>query len=157
MKIYFDLISFIKIQESYEIGSEQNQDQPNVWPPNSLLPGFREFTTEFYWECHSFAKILLRAMAIGLDLPDDEHFLPSHSGNNNQLRLLHYPPIALADIDGQEARLTRMPAHSDWGSLTMVFQDNVGGLEVRFWKKKKKIINTEPTPTLFFSSLYSLG
>lgn len=77
-------------------------------------------------------------MAIGLDLPDDKHFLPSHSGNNNQLRLLHYPPVALADIDGKGARLTRMPAHTDWGSLTMVFQDGIGGLEVGLWKRKKK-------------------
>lgn len=84
-------------------------------------------------------------MAIGLDLPDEEHFLPSHSGNNNQLRLLHYPPVSLADIGGRAARLTRMPAHSDWGSLTMVFQDNVGGLEVskilkekKFYTKRKK-------------------
>lgn len=77
-------------------------------------------------------------MAIGLDLPDHKHFLPSHSGNNNQLRLLHYPPVALADIDGQGARLTRMPAHTDWGSLTMVFQDGVGGLEVRFCGRKKE-------------------
>lgn len=78
-------------------------------------------------------------MAIGLNLPDEEHFLPSHSGNNNQLRLLHYPPVAVADIHGEGARLTRMPAHSDWGSLTMVFQDNVGGLEVRFDNTDKKL------------------
>lgn len=105
-------------------------------------------------------------MAIGLTLPDEEHFLPSHSGHNNQLRLLHYPPVALADIDGQEATLTRMPAHSDWGSLTMVFQDNVGGLEVRKKMKlkfkkylqpktnKKKIRPASHTPHLFFSSFF---
>lgn len=101
-------------------------------------------------------------MAIGLNLPDEEHFLPSHSGNNNQLRLLHYPPVAVADIYGEGARLTRMPAHSDWGSFTMVFQDNVGGLEVRFdntdkklkEKKKKRIskskTNINTFPPLFY-------
>ena len=74
------------------------------------------------------AKMLLRAMAIGIGLDDDEFFLRRHSGNNNQLRLLHYPPVPAADIESQKA--SRMPAHSDWGTLTMLFQDDCGGLQV---------------------------
>lgn len=116
------------LQESYEIGSESNTDQPNVWLPEHVLPGFREFTTEFYWECHEAAKMILRAMAIGIGLPDEEYFLASHSGHNNQLRLLHYPPVPAADLENHS--VARMPAHSDWGSITLVFQDDCGGLEV---------------------------
>ena len=74
------------------------------------------------------ANMLLRAMAIGIGLDDEEFFLCRHSGNNNQLRLLHYPPVLAADIENQKA--SRMPAHSDWGTFTMLFQDDCGGLQV---------------------------
>lgn len=71
--------------------------------------------------------MILRAMAIGIGLSDEDHFLKSHSGHNNQLRLLHYPSVPAADLEGQS---TRMPAHCDWGSITLVFQDECGGLQV---------------------------
>ena len=74
------------------------------------------------------AKELLRAMAVGLGLDDEDHFLHFHSGLNNQLRLLHYPPVETEKLSSN--LLARMPAHSDWGSITMLFQDGCGGLQV---------------------------
>ncbi len=68
-------------------------------------------------------------MALGIGLSDEDYFLRTHSGHNNQLRLLHYPPIPAADIE-EGGLMTRMPAHSDWGSITLVFQDDCGGLQV---------------------------
>lgn len=115
-------------QESYEIGSEQNTHQPNIWLPESVLPGFRAFTTEFYWECWGVAQEVLRLLAIGLDLPDEKYLLRFHDGHNNQLRLLHYPPVPAAALETEAS--ARMPAHTDWGSITMLFQDDCGGLEV---------------------------
>ncbi len=74
------------------------------------------------------AKELLRAMAVGLGLEDVDHFLHFHSGISNQLRLLHYPPVETEKLSSNQ--LARMPAHSDWGSITMLFQDSCGGLQV---------------------------
>jgi isopenicillin N synthase-like dioxygenase len=99
-----------------------------VWLPESTLPGFRAFTTNFYWECWTVAQQILRALALGLNLPDEDYLLRFHSGHNNQLRLLHYPPVPESVLKAQSA--TRMPAHTDWGSITMLFQDDCGGLEV---------------------------
>ena len=31
------------VKESYEIGSDEYADQPNVWLPEDVLPGYREF------------------------------------------------------------------------------------------------------------------
>lgn len=70
---------------------------------------------------------ILQALAIGLDL-DDNHLLLKHSGNNNQLRLLHYPPIPAEALESHRA--ARCPAHTDWSSITLLFQDDCGGLEV---------------------------
>jgi len=83
---------------------------------------------KFYWECSKASHDILTAMGTGLKLSEPEFFLKFHSGHNNQLRLLHYPPIPASDLlNGTSAR---MPAHSDWGSITMLFQDDCGGLEV---------------------------
>lgn len=71
---------------------------------------------------------ILKAIGEGIGLEDNEYLLKFHSGHNNQLRLLHYPAVPAAQLENQS--LARMPAHSDWGSITMLFQDDCGGLEV---------------------------
>lgn len=72
--------------------------------------------------------MILQAMAIGIGLEDEDYFLRYHSGHENQLRLLHYPSVPAASLE--EGSMTRMDAHSDWGSITMLFQDDCGGLQV---------------------------
>lgn len=101
-------------QESYELGAAQNTEQPNVWPPAPLLPGFRPFMTDFYWAFHHTARLVLSVLARGIGLSDGETeaLLRLHSGLNNQLRLLHYPPVRAADV--RAGKVARMPAHSDW-------------------------------------------
>jgi isopenicillin N synthase-like dioxygenase len=115
-------------KESYEIGSEDNGEQPNVWLPEETLPGFKESMLEFYWRCNEVAQVVLRTLALGIGLEDVAGLTGHHSGLNNQLRLLHYPPVAAAELES--GRVTRMPAHSDWSSVTLLFQDECGGLEV---------------------------
>lgn len=74
------------------------------------------------------AQVLLKALALGLDLEDPDYLLSFLTGHENQLRLLHYPPIPAADIESQ--RFARLPAHSDWGIITLLFQDDCGGLQI---------------------------
>lgn len=138
------LRSVTDCKDSYEIGSESNSDQPNIWLPESTLPGFRAFTTEFYWECNRVAREILKAIAFGLGLEDPEYLMKFHSGHNNQLRLLHYPPIPAEDIESGKA--ARISAHSDWGSITMLFQDDCGGLEVEDPSKPGMFVPATPVP-----------
>ncbi|GAW24260.1 hypothetical protein ANO14919_138430 [Xylariales sp. No.14919] len=130
------------IKESYEIGSEDSIQQPNIWLPADVLPGFREFTTAFYWRCFDVAKELLRALALGLGLDDEDFFLSFHSGANNQLRLLHYPPVEVERLARDE--VARMPAHSDWSTFTMLFQDGNGGLQVEDPKQEGRFVDAMP-------------
>ncbi|KAI1372928.1 Clavaminate synthase-like protein [Hypoxylon crocopeplum] len=130
------------VKESYEIGSEESKLQPNVWLPNDVLPGFREFMMQFYWKCFGAAKELLRALAIGVGLDDEDFFLRFHSGENNQLRLLHYPPVEAEKLSGNE--VARMPAHSDWGTITMLFQDDCGGLQVEHPNEPGHFVDATP-------------
>lgn len=112
----------------------------NIWLPddmtdddgNPILPSFRPFMTSFYWTLfHGPATAILRALALGIGFlgPDQEDaLLDLHSGHYNQLRLLHYPPIPRRAIE--RGKFARMPAHTDWSTITILFQDDCGGLEV---------------------------
>jgi len=80
---------------------------------------------DFYQTCHELNSVVMRAVALGLDL-DESFFDDKINEQFNNLRLLSYPPIKL-----QEDRQARIGAHSDYGTLTFVFQDDVGGLEVQ--------------------------
>lgn len=81
----------------------------------------------YYWECSRVGDEILQALAVGLGLAEN-HLLDKHSGHSNQLRLLHYPPISVEALNSGTA--TRCPAHTDWSSITLLFQDDCGGLEV---------------------------
>jgi isopenicillin N synthase-like dioxygenase len=50
----------------------------------------------------------------GLNLIEDEKKLNAHQhlDHNNQLRLLHYPPVPAEALETQI--IARMPAHLDW-------------------------------------------
>ncbi|KAL2837931.1 hypothetical protein BJY01DRAFT_220460 [Aspergillus pseudoustus] len=116
------------VKEVYDIGSDKCATQPNQWLPDSSLPGFRAFMSQFYWDCDRVGRDILRAIALGLDLEDIDHLTRKHGGNNNQLRLLHYLPVPAEDLENE--RVGRCAAHTDWSSITMLFQDDCGGLEV---------------------------
>ncbi|KNG86630.1 gibberellin 20-oxidase [Aspergillus nomiae NRRL 13137] len=128
--------------EVYDIGSDQNADQPNQWIPDEALVGFRAFMIKFYWECWTVGEELLRALAIGLNLEDDSYLVDKHSGHGNQLRLLHYLPVPAEDLEKE--RTARCPAHTDWSSLTMLFQDDCGGLEVEDISRPGTFVSAPP-------------
>lgn len=75
--------------------------------------------------CLDAAKRVMEAFAIALDLPLD-FFGRYHTGDCVTLRYLHYPVI-----DGEiAADQLGAGAHTDYGTLTLLFQDDVGGLQV---------------------------
>ncbi|MBD2516552.1 isopenicillin N synthase family oxygenase [Nostoc sp. FACHB-973] len=80
----------------------------------------------FYDSCTELANTVLQTFALALDLPED-FFTTRHNQNNHTLRSLHYPPLQTPPKPGQ----VRAGEHSDYGSITLLFQDDVGGLEVR--------------------------
>ena len=108
------LRKIMDFKESYEIGSEDNLSQPNIWLPEETLPGFRDFMIRFYWVLNRTAREILEALchSLGLTQAEQDNILQLHSGHNNQLRLLHYPPTPAEQLEAQV--LARMPAHIDF-------------------------------------------
>lgn len=114
-------------KESFESGNIDDEAQPNIWLPGDKLPGFRAFMEEYFIICRNLIHHILDALSIALNVPEPG-LSPTHSKSLFQLRILHYPAID-ADQLRNNAR-SRINAHSDFGTLTLLFQDNVGGLEV---------------------------
>lgn len=96
---------------------------PNQWP--DALPGFRETVLAYFDAMEGLARILLRGIALSLDLAED-WFADKTRKPLSYLRLLHYPPQT-GPID---ERQIGCGAHSDYGCLTILAQDDVGGLQL---------------------------
>ncbi len=119
-------------KEGYYIGEEIGEGDPrlgrfnhgpNQWP--SDLPGFQPAMSAYFAALSTLGAALMRGMALSLELPED-----SFDGFTRRplatLRLLHYPPTLPENPDALGAG-----AHTDFGGLTILLQDEVGGLQVR--------------------------
>ncbi len=51
--------------------------------------------------------------------------------NISKLRSIFYPPINLSDYKNFNGTVVRCGEHSDYGTITFLYQDSMGGLEVR--------------------------
>ncbi|KAM5535028.1 hypothetical protein V8D89_011256 [Ganoderma adspersum] len=129
------------VKESYECGWEENAGMPNIWLPEDVLPGFREACMDFYWTCHETELQILRAITVALGISED-YLVKYHHAHDNQLRLLHYPSVPAKDLE--EEKITRIDAHSDFASITLLLQDHVGGLEVEIPGKPGEFMSAPP-------------
>ena len=117
------------LKESFEIGRDDVDDYPNQWPDDGSeeSTAFRKTMQEFFQCCKDVHKALMRGIAIGMGL-EAGYFDGLVYKGDNTLRLLHYPAVAAGGFE--EGRRVRAGAHSDYGSLTLLFQDQRGGLQV---------------------------
>ena len=113
------------LKEAFNVGKEEEIENlvANQWPADQE---FRSSVLMFYESCTAVANGVLQAFALALQLPAD-FFATRHDEQNHTLRLLHYPPLQRSPKLGQ----VRAGEHSDYGSITLLFQDETGGLEVQ--------------------------
>ena len=118
----------ICMKEGFDTGNPHDDEQPNQWPSEETLPGFREFMELFFHECSKLVQQLLDALSVALNLHPGDSLTNYHSTSHFNMSLLHYPSLPTRDL--LTGAYTRIPAHSDFGTLTLLFQDAVGGLEI---------------------------
>ena len=97
--------------------------------PKSLardLPGFQTDLATYGHHMGTLSRRLMRLIALSLDLDEtiSTRLLPV---TRLAVRLLHYPPQESAGFNNQLGA----GAHTDWGAITLLLQDDAGGLEVR--------------------------
>jgi len=117
------------IKETFDIGFEGEIEYRNEWPvevPGSDNDGFREAMLACFDEYDRLHLSILRALARGMGLGDDDYFTPRCDGNHQNLRLLHYPECDRDSITQHGQK--RGGIHTDYGTLTLVSQQKVSGL-----------------------------
>ncbi|KAL2126049.1 hypothetical protein VTI74DRAFT_1863 [Chaetomium olivicolor] len=127
---------------------------PNVWPDAAALPraDFREPVEAYFDAVHALALRMLQL--IERTLP----YGPGIFGNFTRghtvsvLRLLHYPPAPPASSnspgDGEKQQQLGAGAHTDFGAITLLLQDEHPGLEV-LDPATNKFVPVDPSPNTF--------
>jgi isopenicillin N synthase-like dioxygenase len=97
----------------------------NTWPTE--VPGFQERVWAYFTEARRVARTLTRVAADALGLPAG--FFDGYLGHSlDVLRMNNYAlPPGTGALDGD---LTGMGAHTDYGILTVLWADQVAGLQV---------------------------
>jgi len=144
------------LKEGYYIGPEHGPEDPRVvagmfnhganqWPVQQ--PNFRPVMMAYLEVMLDLSARVMRGIALSLDLPED-YFAHYCSDVMATVRLLHYPPQPAQALAGQKGA----GAHTDFGGLTLLRQDNVGGLQV--WDQASDgWIHADPVPATYIVNL----
>ncbi|KAL8907438.1 MAG: hypothetical protein Q9207_001408 [Kuettlingeria erythrocarpa] len=96
------------------------------------VPHFEDNLKRHYQSCLALAWALTRAFALSLDFPEDA-FDSKVQYPDASMQVNFYPPIAkgsgTSDPEDPNACVS-IGSHTDFLLLTMLWQDNVGGLQV---------------------------
>jgi len=145
-KMYDDAKADLK--ESFIYGLEIAQDDPdfragnkmvvpNRWP--AAMPELRDALYPYFTAAVECGRVLLRGFALGMDLPEDS-FVKHWRKNVSRGAALYYPPQP--PTLGQEQ--FGVAPHTDFGVLTVLWQDDSGGLQVL--DKQKQWVTAHPIP-----------
>jgi len=128
-------VAELEVRETYDM---MNISSDGKFPDKSC-PQLREALGKLSLDGKSLAERLLHC--VSLSLGQNLSFLSSlHQGmlsqglvgsveNCTTLRSIHYPPIP--DTLLEQPGIIRCGEHSDYGTITLLFQDQLGGLEVK--------------------------
>ena len=122
------------LKESFIVAVDLPPDHPHVlaevpgqganqWPEG--LPGFRAQMLRYQAEMIRLGRHLMACLAMSVDL-DYDWFDDGLVEPQCGIRLLRYPP----QPDDAAGNLLGAGAHTDWGSITILLQDDMAGLEV---------------------------
>lgn len=116
-------------KEAYNVTPEDHEIK---WP--SHIPEFKSSIQTLFEKCTNLSQRIFDVMSVGLKLKEENFLRDCHRSigtpkNQTSLRTLFYP--ALPDDYEIKKDQVRCGEHSDYGTLTLLFQDSCGGLEVR--------------------------
>ena len=120
---------------------------PNVWP--AAMPELRTSVYPYFEAASACAEDLLRGFALGAGL-DAEHFVRLRDRPVSRGSLQYYPP----QPDGAAEDQFGVAPHTDFGVLTVLCQDEVGGLQIQ--RRDGAWIAMPPIPGTFVVNIGDL-
>jgi isopenicillin N synthase-like dioxygenase len=142
-------------KESFVWGLELPADDPDVVAGKALMgpnqwhddvPELRDAVERYFKAIMQCGLRLLRAFAVSLDLPE-AFFVERYRKPLARGAVIHYPP----QPESMGADQFGTSPHTDYGCVTLLWQDAVGGLEVR--NKLGQWIPAPPIPGTFVVNL----
>ena len=97
---------------------------PNEWP--AAMPELKTTVYPYFEAASACAESLLRGFALGAGL-DAEHFIRLRDRPVSRGSLQYYPPQPAGAAEDQFG----VAPHTDFGVLTVLCQDEIGGLQIR--------------------------
>ncbi|EUK17542.1 2OG-Fe(II) oxygenase family protein [Commensalibacter papalotli (ex Servin-Garciduenas et al. 2014)] len=124
----------IDYKEMFDMGYHLDSDHPEVQKkdpfrgpnihPEILIPGWTQVFETHYKKMTELARVVFKIIALGLKL--EEHFFNAMFYESlSTFRVIHYPGLP------EQRNRVVCGAHTDYGILTILYQDNIGGLQVR--------------------------
>src|SRR6185295_10202158 len=117
------------MKEFFQFGQIVTEDDPikqeypdNVWVEE--IPGFNDTLVNAYRSFENSGSVLLRAIALYLELPENYFDKKIHNGNSI-LRAIHYPPIT-----EEPGKALRAEQHEDINLITLLVGASAEGLEI---------------------------
>lgn len=138
-------------KECFDLGKHEDAVSrffgPNLMPEQPAK--FAEVFEAYHDAMMALATQLVSAIALSLGLPAD-YFAKRQQKPITIQRLLHYPPQQ-GDISVKEIGVG---AHTDYGFLTILAQDDKGGLQVQ--NREGEWVNAPPVPGTFIVNIGDL-
>jgi isopenicillin N synthase-like dioxygenase len=116
---------------------------PNQWPN---LTGFREQNERYFAALLNLGRRVMRILALSLEL-EETYFDAMVAEPFALMCLNHYPP----QPGTAPANQLGAGAHTDWGGVTLLLQDDLGGLEIR--NVAGEWVRANPVPGTFVVNL----
>ncbi len=148
------------LKESFYIGEEVPESDPRVaagmfntgpnqWPADDL-GGFRATMSAYFEAARELAALVVRGLERSLELPG--HYFDDYlDAGACTLRLLHYPPQPANPLPGEKG----CGEHTDFGGITLLLQDDAGGLQVRD-AELQRWIDAPPIPGAYVVNIGDL-
>ena len=120
------------LKESFIWGAEDangntEEDHPlrgnNRWP--AFVPELQRHAMNYFRQAHEVALHLMRGFALGLKL-EEQYFLHSNSAPLSRASFVYYP----SQSENLGTQQFGAGPHTDFGVLTILCQDAVGGLQI---------------------------
>ncbi|KAI0912702.1 putative 2OG-Fe(II) oxygenase family oxidoreductase [Ustulina deusta] len=119
----------------------------NVWPDSEVLAhhDFRDHVEEYFEVIHALALNMLDLIQCTLPYGPDIFRQFTAGSTVSVLRLLHYPRAPPEEPSGGDKQQLGAGAHTDFGAITLLIQDENAGLEV-LNSETNEFVAIDPTP-----------